>query len=525
MSSKFVWEERDVEILYAPIVVTKGGAGSGHYGHSGRPGEHGGSLPGKGSGLVVSDTFTGVRCSRAVIMNGKVYEGDEYKGAYHTPTMARMVVAGHIPNSLHMKRAALEIIYDKIPEDSEFESKIMRMTDAYDVQLDNKLLIVDQEKIPRYGENVGVSEGINSLLKKFQRDVKRGIIDPIGCNEIFLSYSTASVRIPFFELDDIAQIIWNDQYETILQYKHIVVVKGGSGSGDFGHEGRPGLVGGSGPGKAFIGAKSLEDYVSMINGFGEAERDPKDYGAEGEKYKYRIVPQDHPDYYLLRGIENEMRNAQRNYGMSFEEYRSISETKLKKELADANVYMRITPENLEEAIIDGNFENTFMSKKTGAALRDNKIKYGTYINHRKEGEETSLGVPRNASPEDHPIYGYWDKGSGLDSSDWEQYGNIAVEFDKGKISDALTFTQSDSLDMHGRLRSSDWRNPSITSCWGLTNGTFIPDTFGKYDKFGGEAQIYSHSIFNIKMVRSKSALPRSLRKILEEKGIPWEVVK
>jgi hypothetical protein len=276
MSSKFVWEEGDVEILDAPIVVTKGGAGSGHYGHSGRPGEHGGSLPGKGSGLVVSDTFTGMRCTRAVIMNGKVYEGDENKGAYHTPTMARMVVAGHIPNSLHMKRAALEIIYDKIPEDSVFESKIMRMTDAYDVQLDNKLLIVDQEKIPRYGENVGVSEGINSLLRRVQRDVKRGIIDPIGCNEIFLSYSTASVRIPFFELDDIAQIIWNDQYETVLQYKHVVVVKGGAGSGDFGHSGRPGEVGGSSGGHAGVGTSKIP--IDMQNAY---RSKAKEMGYEG----------------------------------------------------------------------------------------------------------------------------------------------------------------------------------------------------------------------------------------------------
>lgn len=32
------------------IVVRKGGSGSGHYGHAGRPGEQGGSLPGDGDG-------------------------------------------------------------------------------------------------------------------------------------------------------------------------------------------------------------------------------------------------------------------------------------------------------------------------------------------------------------------------------------------------------------------------------------------------------------------------------------------
>lgn len=34
------------------ILRLKGGKGSGHHGHSGRPGKHGGSLPGKGGGVV-----------------------------------------------------------------------------------------------------------------------------------------------------------------------------------------------------------------------------------------------------------------------------------------------------------------------------------------------------------------------------------------------------------------------------------------------------------------------------------------
>lgn len=44
---KFAFEEEHPESMY---VVEKGGEGSGHHGHAGRPGKHGGSLPGKGDG-------------------------------------------------------------------------------------------------------------------------------------------------------------------------------------------------------------------------------------------------------------------------------------------------------------------------------------------------------------------------------------------------------------------------------------------------------------------------------------------
>jgi hypothetical protein len=38
------------------VLRLKGGTGSGHYGHQGRPGKHGGSLPGVGSNPLYSGT-------------------------------------------------------------------------------------------------------------------------------------------------------------------------------------------------------------------------------------------------------------------------------------------------------------------------------------------------------------------------------------------------------------------------------------------------------------------------------------
>ena len=273
MSSKFVWEEGDVEILNVSIVVTKGGAGSGFRGHAGRPGLHGGSAP--GHGLIVTDTFTGEHGDRAVIMNGKVYSSTDRRNAYHTRIMANMVMDYVVPNTQKLRRTAMDILAHEDPEDAEFEAEVMSKTDAYSVQLDGDVFVVKQDKIPPPGERVGVSEGINSLLKKFQRDVKRGRID-IVCNRIFLSYGVASTWIPFSDIDDIAQIIWNNHYETALQYKHVVVVKGGSGSGDFGHSGRPGEVGGSSGGHAGVGTSKIP--IDMQNAY---RSKAKEMGYEG----------------------------------------------------------------------------------------------------------------------------------------------------------------------------------------------------------------------------------------------------
>ncbi|MCJ7761477.1 hypothetical protein MUP59_10125, partial [Candidatus Bathyarchaeota archaeon] len=226
--------------------------GSGFYGHAGRPGLHGGSAP--GHGLIVTDTFTAKHSNRAVIMNGKVYEGDENKGAYHTPIYARIVLANTEDFDRVVVGMANEINRENAPEDSVFESRVMEKTDAYSIEVVGPMsrIVIAQDKYPKRST---VSQGINNLLRKVQRDVKRGIIDLPYISEINLNFSTAWVSFPFSEIDDVAQIIWDDQYLATIQYKHVVVVKGGSGSGDFGHQGRPGEVGGSSGGKGAAPAR------------------------------------------------------------------------------------------------------------------------------------------------------------------------------------------------------------------------------------------------------------------------------
>lgn len=313
-------------------------------------------------------------------------------------------------------------------------------------------------------------------------------------------------------------------------FRHKVrVVKGGPGSGFHGHAGRPGEVGGSAPVHTYIGAKPLKYYMDKVESYPWKTEEIWEYGEKAGSYRYRNVPYEgNPDYSVEIGLENESRNCQRKYKMSFDKYVKKSEDEFQKQLATSDVYMRITPGNLEEALKEGTFENTFTSKKTGAGLKENKLTMKAYQQHRKDGEQTSLGVPKDAPPEDRPIYGYWSQQGGLTEQfdTWVgQYGSVAIKFKKDKIADSVTFTDSDSLDLRDRLRSSDWRHPSILSSFGITNGTYVPAIAkrGPNDAMYWEAQIFDKSVSNIEHVYSHTPLPTTLTTLLDERGIPWSI--
>jgi hypothetical protein len=77
--------------------------------------------------------------------------------------------------------------------------------------------------------------------------------------------------------------------------------------------------------------------------------------------------------------------------------------------------------------------------------------------------------------------------------------------------------------MHGRVLSSDWRNPSIVSSFGITNGTDVRGVAksGPDKTMYWEAQIYNKNTENISMVISHTPLPKALTDKLDEKGIKW----
>lgn len=242
------------------------------------------------------------------------------------------------------------------------------------------------------------------------------------------------------------------------------------------------------------------------------------------------IPRSDPDSEILKAVDWLENNCESSYGMTPEEYVASVEGHFKNELANSDVYMRITETGLKKALSEGMFKNTFMTGKTKAGFSSNGYSYKAYADIRKEGESLALGISPDASPNDRPIFGYFsqDHDTRFKKDPWlEQYGGIAVKFKKESIADSLTFTDTDSLDSLDRVRSSDWRDPKIVSGLYFTSYTFYnpEDDFFTPDKsIFWEAQIYDRSTSNIEELIFSQAPSDALLRLIQKRGIPWRIV-
>lgn len=287
---------------YEWMVVTKGGAGSGNWNHAGRPGKLGGSapatsphqekLPGVSLGpkvpvppreltpeeqeqqeidnddLELIRSFGGklrsktdltqvfttdysapngyveLKHHRAVMLpDGQFYYLSKKSANYHTPTYAAYVLThkGEFEKDERVIRAARAIFENRSVEYATMEEYVKNAIGALSME----------ESIDRRGFGPGLHPTLiietledadvgdmNRALKTIQRAVKRGGIPTNRYTEIILHGSNHMVRIPMAEIEDVGSIrVLDGQWETRL--------KGGRGSGNFGHAGRPGKIGGS----------------------------------------------------------------------------------------------------------------------------------------------------------------------------------------------------------------------------------------------------------------------------------------
>ena len=274
-----------------------------------------------------------------------------------------------------------------------------------------------------------------------------------------------------------------------------------------------------------VGAKDYAYYKNRLNEFPVTTWEFKK--LKGLKHE---IPRSDPDSEILEAVDWLENNGEFSYDMLPEEYVAIVEKHFKEELEKSDVYMRINEAGLKKALNDEMFKNTFMTGKTKAAYRDNGRTYNAYAEIRAEGENLALGVPTDSSPDNRPIYGYFaqDHDTRFKQDPWlEQYGDIAVKFNKESISDYLTFTDTDSLDSAYRVRSSDWRDPKIVSGIFFTNHMFYnpEDDFFTPDKsIFWEAQIYDRSTSNIAELIFSKPPSDALLRLIEKRKIPWRIV-
>lgn len=185
-----------------------------------------------------------------------------------------------------------------------------------------------------------------------------------------------------------------DWVQTILaQYSK----KGGPGSGNFGHAGRPGQVGGSTSSGGKIPYSPKPETVDQARSWAE--------GSIGE--------------------------LATDLGTSREAIR----VKCQKELAeymDQPVSMRRSIYSAGEILDTGKFLNQFQAGQSG----------GDYDPEaRLWAEQQGLGVPKNLDYDKRPFYGYIP----TPSTDARFYGQVEFVF-KPEVKERTTFTLGDSLD-------------------------------------------------------------------------------
>jgi hypothetical protein len=225
--------------------VERGGPGSGHFGHEGRPGEVGGSAPGAGEGAKSQRTLTAQNISEAFRETMKDDPPETWPGRGSiTILMApdgRTYATGGMMSHLNIV------------------SKVLRqMEETGSLQYARYETPMDAEALYTRMREVGVSRlvyvdrdpsGNGRLLIMFDKDyISPGQKRAIG--DIFAvvpedGFDTTWVGTS--KVDPQKDMVSGNDRRELMRYLRITE-RGGPGSGHFGHEGRPGEVGGSAPG-------------------------------------------------------------------------------------------------------------------------------------------------------------------------------------------------------------------------------------------------------------------------------------
>lgn len=252
------------------IVITKGGSGSGNFGHAGRPGLIGGSAEENGKLAkrpVPMFHGTSTEAAEYIKKEGLTVQSDTVSNrpdsVYFTTDKAVAIGYGQMAGLGEFVIIEFEIpsqYSDKVKQD-EWDAKYGQ-TDDY--RMESNVPPEWIKSIHIYDKGEHVPGGYNSKLRQtitMNKEQKR-------------YYATLIIKarqgISQVESKNVNLSINNPQ----IGHKKRVVMKGGEGSGNFGHAGRPGLLGGSAPGKdaayyddfvrsKMVGNNSLEDFYKL----------------------------------------------------------------------------------------------------------------------------------------------------------------------------------------------------------------------------------------------------------------------
>jgi len=276
--------------------------------------------------------------------------------------------------------------------------------------------------------------------------------------------------------------------------KLIVHIKGGPSSGNYGHAGRPGLVGGSGGhGGVSLPNTAATDYAKTVA--------------------------------VKAGIGLEYIASA--YAMTVEDYARAVEKEMEKQLAVGAIKIRLSEHTLGQVLDFGEFRNTFDTGKSSSEYGANGLKYSNYLQERAKLESEMFNVSEGAPGSERPLYGFFETPQGRSGTRFDSYGNTTIVLNDVVKSRAM-YTDGDSLDYgrYNRFVPALVTAPSVRASLFLTN---IGDPLSWWqkgiDNVGVEAQIFGGvRVSDISNIQFDSA-PKSAALIsrLDKIGIPWSI--
>lgn len=231
--------EREERRLWIDEIVERGGPGSGHAGHKGRPGEVGGSLPGwAGKKAVEIDGLTVVTGKFALNETRWAVVGDQGEMASRWSETPEKAVEDF--------RATSQMREEHAAERRETESIRVSLVSHFQSTGEvNKEFLRQLESREKLREN----QAVGFLREEFG-------LRWTDANKIVKKTPAAGLTSGGIKLVDLERIVRDalTEFPPVFEVKGVfrrITIRnpGGEGSGHHGHEGRPGKVGGSKPGK------------------------------------------------------------------------------------------------------------------------------------------------------------------------------------------------------------------------------------------------------------------------------------
>jgi len=283
----------------------KGGPGSGNFGHAGRPGKVGGSSTVGGTNLpkevleripeadrerleklnyseysswkddpTKTDSFM-MLPDGSIARGGRVYDNDPTQEVFavrHTKSAAGYMLAHQdqfTPEELDKARYILD---NNIHENDELQQIMMEKSDAMTIyhseeEEDTWVLYTKTAEayIPR--EQLKASDVMRSFNKVKKLYHRGKLPEPLWVWGMTFPKALGTIEIE--RIDEVKSVevfernrmeyIWKEEKQRI-----IIRLKGGSGSGNFNHAGRPGKVGGSAPESEALSASNAKVGAKVI---------------------------------------------------------------------------------------------------------------------------------------------------------------------------------------------------------------------------------------------------------------------